>query len=70
MAMGKSREALDAASKAVEVGRRSAGAWLTKGMLHYELKEYPAAKRALEKYLELKPNASDADTIRMLLEDL
>ncbi len=70
MSMGRSREALDAANTAVKIAPKAAGGWLTKGMLHYELKEYPAAKKALQTYLELKPNARDADTIKLLLEDL
>jgi hypothetical protein len=70
MAQGKPRDALGAIDEAVRLSNRAHKAWLTKGMLHYELKEYPEAREALEKYLELKPNARNADTIKILLEDL
>ncbi len=70
MGKGDTKLALVAADRAVKIAPRSAKAWLTKGMLHYELKHYPKAKKALERYLTLKPNAGNADTIRMLLEEL
>jgi len=48
----------------------SARAWLTKGMLHYELKQYADAKAALERNLALAPNGGNAETVRLLVEDL
>ncbi len=70
LAKGDPEAALDAADRAVAMAPKSARCWLTKGMLHYELKQYGEAKRALERYLELNPKAGDADTIRMLIQDL
>ena len=70
MGKGETKTALVAADRAVKIAPGSATAWLTKGMLHYELKQYPQAKKALERYLALKPNAGNADTIRMLLEEI
>ena len=62
--------ALAAANDALSASRRAASAWLTKGMAHYELEDYGAAKTALARYLKLRPRARNADEIRLLLDSL
>jgi len=64
------RSALKVANAALDASSRIASAWLTKGMAHYELEEYADAKRALARYLELRPRARNADEIRLLLDTL
>ncbi len=70
MEKGEAQAALESANPAVGLAPRHAKAWLTKGMLHYELEEYPAAKDAFERNLTLAPNGRNADTLRVLLESL
>jgi tetratricopeptide (TPR) repeat protein len=70
LAMRQPRVALVPAQSAVGLAPGHAMAWFTKGMIHYELKQYADAKSALGRYLELRPNAQNAEEIRIVLESL
>jgi regulator of sirC expression with transglutaminase-like and TPR domain len=52
------------------VGFPEAGAYKSRGVLQLELKRYQAARRDLEKYLELEPEASDREDIERRLEKI
>jgi CheY-like chemotaxis protein len=63
-------EAKQAAATAVRKGASRARHWLTKGMIHYELKEYADARAALQTFLELDPVGPYADDVRDLLDSM
>jgi regulator of sirC expression with transglutaminase-like and TPR domain len=50
------------------VGYPEAAAYKSRGALLLELKKYQAARRDLEKYLELDPEAADREDILRSLE--
>jgi len=52
------------------VGYPEAGAYKSRGALLLELKRYQAARRDLEKYLELEPEAADREDIQRSLEKI
>jgi hypothetical protein len=56
--------------KAIAADGSNADAWLTKGMIHYDLADNAAAKRAFERFLELRPSSKDAQTVRDILPSL
>lgn len=68
LGMKRLRDARGVAELAVKHGPRSADAWLTKGMIHYELEEYPQARTALGTFLELAPDSPKAEDVRLILE--
>lgn len=70
VAMGRHGDALGAADAAVAAYSKNAHAWMTKGMVHYKLADYPAARTAFERYLELRPTGDTADMIRQILESI
>jgi DNA-binding response OmpR family regulator len=67
-ASGDRSAALAAVSQAVRISPSSADAWLVKGMLHLEKREFPAARAALKTYLKLRPTGSKAEQVKILLE--
>ena len=70
MDQGNSSGALRAIQRAVRANGGNANAWLTKGLIHMQLKQYSSAKPALQRYLTLRPKGRKADTVRSLLADL
>jgi regulator of sirC expression with transglutaminase-like and TPR domain len=52
------------------VGYPEAAAYKSRGVLLLELKKYQAARRDLEKYLELEPEAPDKDDVQKNLEKI
>jgi len=52
------------------VGYPEAAAFKSRGALLLELKRYQAARRDLEKYLELEPDAADRESIERSLEKI
>jgi regulator of sirC expression with transglutaminase-like and TPR domain len=52
------------------VGYPEAGAYKSRGALQLELKRYQAARRDLEKYLELEPEAADRGDIQRSLQKI
>jgi regulator of sirC expression with transglutaminase-like and TPR domain len=68
--MGQRQAALEADEAAIAAGAVGANVWLTKGLIHYELKQYAEAKQALSRYLQLRPRAHDAESIRVIVESL
>lgn len=67
---GNRRAALASLDEAVGLAPSWSSLWKSKGMLHWELTEYKEAKRALARYLDLKPDARDADEIRAIISGL
>ena len=70
MDLGNNQSAMQAANAAVRVGPSNPVAWLTKGLLHYQLRQYSPARVALQKYLDLRPNGVRAPAVRSMLEDM
>jgi hypothetical protein len=69
LASGQAAAALEAADRAVDIAPRDADGWLTKGMVHYQLRQLDDARRALERTLALAPDSPEADSVRLLLGD-
>jgi CheY-like chemotaxis protein len=66
---GDTREALAACNSAIAANAGNADAWKMKGKILMD--SSPAeARAAFEKYLELRPDARDADDIRAIIESL
>jgi CheY-like chemotaxis protein len=68
LGLGRAADAKASTAAAVKQGPKRARNWLTKGMVHYELKEYAAAKEAFEVYLDLDPISPTSDDVRDLLD--
>jgi hypothetical protein len=62
--------ALAAATDAIGMSSSYGPAWFTKGMIHWALKQEPAAKESLQKFLEINPRSPKAADVRDLLESL
>ncbi len=67
---GRPEAALKAASAAVRVGPGRSSSWLTKGLIHYQLRQYASAKAAFQRYLQMKPNSRRSESVRALLDTL
>lgn len=61
---GQVAEARDLFREATRVSARHAPAWRGLGVASEQLHEIPEARRAFERYLEIAPDAPDAETIR------
>jgi CheY-like chemotaxis protein len=61
---------LELCDQAIAANGANADAWLNKGMIHFDLGQNDQAKRAFERYLELRPNARDAQSVRDILQSL
>ncbi|MDB4963649.1 MAG: serine/threonine protein kinase with repeat [Myxococcales bacterium] len=61
---GDSRTAVSAFRRAVQAQPGYATAWRALGLAHEKLGEFGQAKTALQRYLQLAPNAADAAQIR------
>ena len=70
LAVGDSKAALQVATDLTKVASRRAQAWRIRGLAAYEQKNYPEARKAFGRYLELRPSASDAADVRALLNSL
>jgi tetratricopeptide (TPR) repeat protein len=68
--MGDPDRAIATLNTASRVSSRSSRVWKKKGLLHWELEQYGDAKQALERYLELQPDASDAADVRALIDSM
>jgi len=62
--------ALEIATEAVYTPPERATAWLTKGLVHYELDHAERARFALERYLDLAPGGGHARRARQILDSL
>ncbi|HUH04318.1 MAG TPA: tetratricopeptide repeat protein, partial [Kofleriaceae bacterium] len=67
---GDAPAALEAIDAALGLSSRNAAVWKAKGLLHWELKQFDRAKQALSRYLELAPNARDANDIQNIIDGL
>ena len=67
---GDSRTAVVAFRRAVQAQAGYAAAWRALGLAHEKLGEWGQAKTALQRYLQLAPNAADAAQIRARLGGL
>jgi DNA-binding response OmpR family regulator/tetratricopeptide (TPR) repeat protein len=67
---GKQDEALAACDRAISQSSGNAEAWLTKGMIHFDRGQNSDAKKAFQKFLDLRPTGSKADSVRELLDSL
>jgi len=63
-------EALRSITRATRAAPRSAKAWFHRGMIQFELKQDAAAKRALKRYLELRPHGTQSEQVRTLLKNM
>ena len=61
---GDSRTAVGSFRRAVQAQPSYATAWRALGLAHEKLGEWGQAKTALQRYLQLAPNAADAAQIR------
>ena len=62
-------EALAAADRLLELHPGQARAWLAKGLIYYQRKDYLRASSALRRYLALSPAGENPDRVRSLLEN-
>lgn len=60
----------EAFGKALELNPSLSDAYYYRGLARYQLKKMPETKADLQKYLELDPNGSEADTVKELLKSL
>jgi tetratricopeptide (TPR) repeat protein len=60
----------EAFSKALALNADLADAYYYRGLARYQQKKVPEAKADLNKYLELAPNGSEADTVKEILKSL
>ncbi len=67
--LGRLGEAKSAAIAATSARGKYAGAWFTRGLVHYRMGELDQAQSALERYVELAPNGGRA-TARALLDSI
>ncbi|HET6611674.1 MAG TPA: tetratricopeptide repeat protein, partial [Kofleriaceae bacterium] len=67
-ARGRYAEALKYANAATSERRTYAQGWLSKGLIHLELGQPDDAKKALSRYLELRPDAPNARDVKRLIE--
>ncbi len=67
---GRLDAALADLADAVRIAPQSAAAWKTKGLLHFQMHQNAEAKEALGRYLELRPNASDAGHVQKIIDQL
>ncbi len=67
-AMGQRDQAVATLDVATRRSSKSARLWKKKGLLHWELEQYDQARQSLLRYLELSPNASDAEDIQALID--
>ncbi len=68
--MGKKQAALATLSEATRRSPRSASLWRQKGEVHLAMRQFGPAKQALKRYLALRPNARDAEDIRLVIDNL
>jgi len=60
----------EAFGKALQLNASLADAYYYRGLARYSLKKMPETKADLQKYLELEPNGSEAETVKELLKSL
>ena len=61
-------DAVAAVDQAIAMSGSYAEAWKMKGRILWAVRRYPEARAAYTKFLELHPDGSDADAVRLLLE--
>ena len=65
----RTKDALNAADEALASDKSNADAWRMRGKILID-REPEQARKALVRYLELRPDAPDADTIRSAIDSL
>jgi hypothetical protein len=68
--LGDSRAAAAVAEEVTRKAPRRSQGWRLLGLARYENKDYPGARSAFARYLELAPKAKDAADVRTLLDSL
>lgn len=70
MELERFEDAAKAATRATRARSSNASAWFLKGEIHLTLGDNAEAKKAYQKFLELKPEGPEADEVRSLLSDM